>query len=205
MTRILILRYGSGNLTSILHAFSNAGHPVTITEDRPDILQGDVLILPGVGNACSALASLHDKGHIEVLNERFKIGRLTIGICLGAQLMCEYLEEADDSGLGWIHGSVTKIGKDDDFNNGWSRVDMNGVKRLGLSRGISERRGFYFNHKYKLPDSDEMSSIIMSHGSYEVPAVVQKGSAIGIQFHPEKSQINGVRLIRNLLEDYHGV
>lgn len=205
MKRILILKYGSGNLTSISHAFSNAGHPVSITEDRSDILQADVLVLPGVGNACSALTSLHDKGHVGVLNERFQMGRLTIGICLGAQLMCEYLEEADDTGLGWIHGSVTRIGKDDEFNNGWSGVDMNGVKRLGLGRGISKRRGFYFNHKYKLPDSDKTSTIIMCRGSHEVPALVQKGSAIGIQFHPEKSQINGVRLIRNLLEDYHGV
>ena len=119
--------------------------------------------------------------------------------------MCEYLEEAEDSGLGWIEGSVSKIGEVGDFNNGWSRIDMDGIKGLGLGRGISARRGFYFNHKYKMPDSDPVSTVIMSSGNRKVTAVIQKGPAIGIQFHPEKSQLNGVRLIRNLMEDYSGI
>ena len=203
MKKISILKYGAGNVTSIANSFTLAGHPVGVAEDKADILDSDILVMPGVGNASKALKCLKTSGHDKLLIERYNSGNLIVGICLGAQIMCEYLEEANQNGLGWIQGDVAKLGqKAEAFNNGWSKVDDKLMIANNLHRGINRHKGFYFNHGYKLPNNDRASIVINTKGNPLVPAIIIKKSIIGIQFHPEKSQRNGINLIRNIIEDY---
>lgn len=203
MKQIKILNYNSGNITSIINSLQLAGYPASVICERQQIKESDLLILPGVGNAKSAMEFFKNSLYYNAVEERHKQGKPIIGICLGAQIMFEYLEEAECEGFGWMKGCVSRIKHIPYFNNGWSQLEYSKLREAGIGRSLKESNTFYFNHQYILPGRE--SKTISSTTGMKVPSIVMERNLVGIQFHPEKSQISGLKIIRNIIQDYYGI
>lgn len=203
MKNIKVLDYGAGNVGSIITAFTKIGYPPSIALTEKDILSADLLVIPGVGSAKAAITSMQKENLKETLNERHTLKKPLLGICLGAQLLFHYLEEADGIGLSWFPGDVKSLGAPLYFNNGWCHLDSKQFKESGLSRGLGETSTFYFNHQYFFPMSKSYKSISILELEGK-GAICLKDHLCGIQFHPEKSQKSGSLILRNILEDHYG-
>ncbi len=157
------------------------------------------LIVPGVGSAGQVLETMKEKGQIEELRERAIIGQKMLAVCLGAQLFLEYNDEAGMSGLGVVSGSVSKLSGWPQFNIGWSEVE--GLEDIGITSwdDSSERPSFYFNHGYGMNISDPDAKLVRSVGR-GIVAIYQKVNLWGLQFHPEKSRVAGLKIVKEILE-----
>lgn len=200
---IAMLDLGLGNLQSVRNAFRRVGATVRETSEPGVVASADAVILPGVGAFGDGMASLRQKGLIEPVREHAAQGKLLLGICLGMQLLAEEGEEHGlHQGLGLIPGGVTRIQPcAPGFripNIGWNSVHV--LKRTGIFQDTPEGADFYFVHTFSLecPDPGLVSAVI-DCGGREVTAGVQKGAIHGVQFHPEKSQENGLTLIANFV------
>jgi glutamine amidotransferase len=204
MIRVKILNYGSGNIGSMQSAFQKIGINLTQAKTEEDIVNCDLLVLPGVGSAKTVIKTINDSKIIDFLNKRNLLKKPTLGVCLGAQIFFDYLEEANSSGFGWLEGSVNSFKEKPLFNNGWCHIEWNSFKKIGLSRGLLESNTFYFNHQYHLPNNKN-SNIVTIKELPNVPAIYIDGHNCGFQFHPEKSQRAGTIILRNLIKDYYGL
>ena len=202
MKNIKVVEYGGGNVGSIINAFTKIGYPPAIVLTESEILTADLVVLPGVGSAKSAILELEMSATKDALNER-NVRKLPIlGICLGAQILFEYHEEATACGLGWLNGKVNSFSPPMKFNNGWRHLDNIELKAGGLGRGLNESSTFYFNHQYYFSTDGKHKTVSIK----ELPgvgAVCLQEHLCGIQFHPEKSQKSGEILLRNVLRDYY--
>lgn len=202
MKKIKIVQYG-GNIGSIISTFNSIGYPASISTSHSEIVGADLIVLPGVGSAKAAIKSLNNQALVETLNERNAIKKPIIGFCLGAQIMFDYLCEAESSGLGWLTGSVNALEGPLMFNNGWCHLNYSELKKTGLSRGINEKSTYYFNHQYYISPDARFQTVTI-HELNNICAIVIHEHLCGIQFHPEKSQQNGKVLLRNMMKDYYG-
>lgn len=199
---VVVTDYGVGNVHSVVAVFRQLGHRVETRGDVSDIAACDLAVLPGVGSAKEALPKVRHSGIAEAIKARTDAGRPTIGICLGAQLLFGSNEEADGaSGLAVFEGSVRRIqGKG--TNTGWRQLDFDQLRGLGLARGLRSSSTYFFNHEFGM--AVDGSNFICVHAvEPRLPALVARGPTVAIQFHPEKSQASGVRLMRNVV-DYVG-
>ncbi len=201
---VCVINYGLGNLTSVSNALELMCIAHEISSSPQNIEKASHLILPGVGSFKEGIAGLEKGGWIEpirraVLNE----GKRILGICLGMQLFAdEGFENGHYLGLSLLPGRVEKIPIEGTGlalpHIGWNSV----VPQPGHSimRGIAPESDFYFVHSYRYMPEDV--SVIAGVTDYGVPiaAVVEQGNIIGTQFHPEKSQDNGMRLLQNFIE-----
>jgi glutamine amidotransferase len=214
MQRLVIIDYGSGNLHSAAKAFeraareSDAGVSIAVTSDPADVTAADRIVLPGVGafadckNGLDAVAGMREALETSV---RAK-GRPFLGICVGAQLMAERgLEFRITPGFGWIKGDVKVIEPKDASlkvpHMGWNTLDV--VTPHPLLDGIpTGPRGLhaYFVHSYHLDTPDRGALIAETDYGGPVTAMVGRDNVAGTQFHPEKSQGLGLRLIANFLK-----
>lgn len=199
-----IVDYGMGNLRSVRNAVENLGFPSRIV-DAPDDLSGcRRLILPGVGSFREAMENIRGRGWVPAL-ERAVFGERTpiLGICLGMQLFLSAGDEDGPSeGLGWIEGHVRRLEVPDGTK--LPHVGFNSVRhspRPGLLSGVEDLSDFYFVHSYHVVPRD--ASIVTSRAVHgvEFASSVQTGSIFGTQFHPEKSQGNGLRLLHAFLRE----
>jgi len=213
MQRVVIIDYGSGNLHSAHKAFERAaleaGVPARIgVSSRPeDVGAADRVVLPGVGAFSDCKRGLDSvPGLREALEEAVVgRGRPFLGICVGMQLMAQRgLEFGETPGLGWIDGDVKAIVPDDPAlkipHMGWNVLSV--INNHALLAGIpTGPRGLhaYFVHSFHLVARDR--SVVVAETNYGGPvtAIVAKGNTAGTQFHPEKSQALGLRLIANFL------
>lgn len=199
---VVVIDYGVGNVHSVAAVFRQLGHRVEITEDLSDMAACDLAVLPGVGSAKEALPKVRQSGAAEAIKARTDAGRPIIGICLGAQLLFGSNEEADGApGLAVFEGSVRRIqGKG--TNTGWRRLDFDELRDLGLARGLRSSSTYFFNHEFGM--AIDGSNFTCVHAvEPRLPALVARESTVAIQFHPEKSQASGIRLMRNVI-DYVG-
>ena len=197
---ISILDAGTGNLRSIEGAFTFLGVPCRIIASAREVLDSDKLVLPGVGSFRSAMEALHARELVDALHEVI-VGRGVpiLGICLGMQLFADEGEEDGSTpGLGWIPGRVTR------FEASGLKVPHIGFNEVrfepgahDLCRGIGEGADFYFVHSYRFEPRDE--SVVCAWTPYggRFASAIRNGSVFGTQFHPEKSQSNGLRLLSN--------
>jgi len=201
---IVIIDYGLGNLSSISNALSSLGIAHEITNNPVKIQSADKLILPGVGAFKTGMKNLSDFGVIDVLNNEVLVKKKPIlGICLGMQLMCtKSYEGGECQGLGWIDAEVVKF----DYSKtglrvphvGWNDVKCN----LGcpLLIGGREIQTFYFVHSYY----PVLSNLLLSKGicNYGIDfcAIFQKDNIFATQFHPEKSQYEGLEILKKFSE-----
>jgi glutamine amidotransferase len=197
---ITVVDYGMGNLRSVRNALDLLGADVHITDQPQDILQAERLILPGVGAFGRAMENLRERGLIDPLNEKVLNQKTPVlAICLGMQLLAEKsYEHGEYEGLGWIPGSVHLFDNDLPVPHvGWNEIMVQGEPPLfqGLA---SVNREFYFVHSYHVETNANIAATA-GYGS-EFVAAVHKDNIFGTQFHPEKSQQNGLTVLRNFIQ-----
>jgi imidazole glycerol-phosphate synthase subunit HisH len=178
---VAVCDYGAGNVRSVLAALRRLGAVARSTREPSELLEADLVVLPGVGSAASAMTGLREAGLDEALRARVDGGGPTLGICLGLQLG---LEESEEDGgvacLGLLPGRSVRVREGRVPRMGWAPVDPDG-------------EAFYFAHSYA---AETPAATAYSEG---VVAVAESGSFVGVQFHPEKSGPAGARFLSRQL------
>ena len=204
---ITIVDYSSGNISSVINSFSEvckSKYKINVSSDLKIISSSDKIVLPGQGSFKSCVDSLNK---IEGLNETlnrfvFDQKKLLLGICVGMQMFADVgYEENETKGLGWISGKVSKI---DNQNQkfklphiGWNEITI--TKDSSIFKNIDNKSHMYFVHSYEFVPEDK--SVISSTTDYSTNIVcsVEKDNIFGTQFHPEKSDKLGLKLIENFI------
>lgn len=208
MKQVIIIDYGSGNLHSIAKAFEHAAtgrnFKVILSNKASDIKKASHIVLPGVGAFGDCLAGLSAaKGVIDELHESVLENKKPfLGVCVGMQMLAdEGLEHGTHKGLGWIKGKVIPIKTSDTSlkipHMGWNNLEI--LQTHPIFKGIKSGDHAYFVHSYYFDchDKDNILSIVEYGG--RLTASIAKDNIIATQFHPEKSQETGLRLIGNFL------
>jgi imidazole glycerol phosphate synthase glutamine amidotransferase subunit len=197
--RVAVVDYGAGNLVSIGQALTAVGADTTFVRDGTEPLDADALVVPGVGAAAPAMERLRAHRLIEPILGWIAAGRPYLGVCLGLQLLFEASDEDGATTLGVIPGRATELLDAPTLPHiGWNQV----VRRRPhpLFAGIADDADFYFVHSYAgRPDPTVASSVILAetvHGRSFVSAVAA-GPLLGVQFHPERSGTDGLRVVAN--------
>ena len=207
---IAIIDYESGNISSVINSFKkvctnkNIKIEIKVTSDSKTILSSDKIILPGQGSFKNCTESLEKiKGLKDTLNEFAIIKKKPLfGICVGMQIFADVgYEETETKGLGWIAGKVLKInnrgGKYKLPHIGWNQVNI--VKKSKIFNNIKNNSHLYFVHSYEfIPDNKDVVSAITEYSS-NIVCSVEKENIFGTQFHPEKSDQEGLKIIENFI------
>ena len=201
---ITIVNYKMGNIRSIQNALEYLGVAARVSSDPAVISGSEKLILPGVGSFRIAMENLRGMGIVDALHEAVLIKqRPVLGICLGMQLLAEEgTEEGLTRGLGWIRGNVVRFDLHDPSHKvphiGFNTVQFVQANNL-LFKNMGEHSDFYFVHSYHFScaDSKDVSGWSDYHGRFV--ASVQHDNIFGTQFHPEKSQSNGLTVLKNFI------
>jgi len=200
--KVCILDYGSGNVGSIFNLLKYLEINSVVSNKKKDIQNSSHLILPGVGSFESAMKKITQNLPIEYIeNEVVSKGKPFLGICIGMQVLAEYgLEFGKNNGLGWIKGSVIEIesGNQPLPHIGWNNVDF--IQKPKLVSGLDKVNDFYFVNSYcfKLEENNNLIGETTYHEKFA--SIIGKDNILGVQFHPEKSQAAGQKLITNFLE-----
>lgn len=194
-----IIDYGIGNLGSVTNALKKLDADYLISSDPLQLINTDLLILPGVGNASEGMANLKKRNLDKVLIDQIKRRKPFLGICLGMQLLFDESEEGRVACLGILKGEVKKFQKERKVPQiGWNQVLLKNENQLNLS----DKSYFYFvNSYYCLPDD---KSIIAGESVYgeKFPSIIVKDNIVATQFHPEKSGRMGFLLLKSILNKY---
>jgi len=200
-TRIAVVDYGAGNLVSIEQALTQVGAEVTIARD-PDGLRGaDALIVPGVGAAAPAMERLEAAGLVDPIRAWIAADRPFLGICLGLQLLFEGSDEDGAQTLGVLPGRSVRLEDAPTLPHiGWNQVVRK--REHAAFAGIADGADLYFVHSYAgLPAGGLTDDVVLAttdHGRPFVSAVA-RGNLVGVQFHPERSGTDGLRLLANVV------
>jgi imidazole glycerol-phosphate synthase subunit HisH len=198
---IAIIDYDAGNIKSLQFALDKLNVESVLTKDPATIKNASSIILPGVGAFKDAIASLNELGMTKVIREEVANGKPILGICLGMQLFYETsYEDGDWEGIGLLKGSVNRI---PDIvkvpHMGWNTLQKQ--QESPLFQNISGDPFVYFVHSYAIGGNYEKETLVSSSEyGITVPAIVQKGNITGMQFHPEKSGVIGLQLLKNYEE-----
>jgi glutamine amidotransferase len=193
---IAILDYGSGNLRSALRAFERAGKEVVLTSDYQVALEAQGLVVPGVGAFGACMEGLKSVRGDELVRERFKKARPTIGICVGMQILfADGVEHGNYSGVGIWPATVEKLEAKVLPHMGWNTVEV--APGSSLFQGV-EGESFYFVHSYGVT-TPLNTTALQSWTEYDhrLLAAIEDGAFSATQFHPEKSGDAGLHLIKN--------
>ncbi|WP_455285584.1 imidazole glycerol phosphate synthase subunit HisH [[Eubacterium] cellulosolvens] len=193
---VAVFDYGAGNLFNITLALRRQGLDAKVVDSIPQSSESDGLVLPGVGNFRPAISKLRQ--YRDRIAELASEGRPVLGICLGMQLVFESSEEGPGEGLGLVKGNVVRLPDSVKIPHmGWNQLNVS--KPKGILEGINDGSWCYFVHSY-YPNADE--SIVAARTEYGVPfpSVIESGTLIGTQFHPEKSGKIGAALLGNFAE-----
>ena len=205
---VALIDYGSGNLRSAEKALVRAAAgtvDVVVTHDPAIVRKADRIVLPGVGAFAACMSALRERpGVIEAMNEAVQEnGRPFLGICVGMQLMASRgLEFGVTPGLGWIEADVRKIAPADPVlkvpHMGWN--SLSGVTDQPVLAGLREGAPVYFTHSFAMfpQDSADVAAYVDHGGRF--PAAIARDNFAGVQFHPEKSQAAGLKLLADFLE-----
>lgn len=200
---LAVIDYGAGNLRSVLHALNHLGVENLRLVHSPDELKGaDKIILPGVGAFGAGMQQLHAQGLVQPLRDAIRAGVPYLGICLGMQFLFETSDEmGDHEGLGVLPGRVTRFPERDNLkvpHMGWNQLTP--TRPSPLLKGIELDNYAYFVHSYYcVPANADDTLISVCYGD-DFCAGVQRDNVYGVQFHPEKSQKTGLRILTNFME-----
>lgn len=202
---VAILDYGRGNLRSVQKAFEQEGFPATIVDTPSEVMQADRLVLPGQGAFKDCMDTLARKDLLGAVKDFLASGKPYLGLCLGLQILFEWSEEHGGSeGLGVLKGKVRRFPRplvDSEGrvlkvpHMGWNAVEFS--ESEPLFRGLVSGTHFYFVHSYYVePSDDQVACGHTTHG-LRFTSAVRRGPWMATQFHPEKSQAAGLRIVRN--------
>ncbi len=199
MAKIAIFDYGAGNLLSLKSALErNGAESVEIIYDLKDLDRFDGLVLPGVGNFDPAIRSIEKSS--KDLDRAIDKGMPVMGICLGMEMLFERSEEGKLDGLKILEGDVVMLPKNKVKipHMGWNNLEIKGKSKL--LEGVPDQSWVYFVHSYRAAPKSSKLVVATSDYGVSVPAVIEKGNLIGVQFHPEKSGSVGSVMIKNFIE-----
>lgn len=197
MTQVAIIDYGVGNLRSVEKAFAATGCDAVVSGDENLLRKAGRLVLPGVGAFGACMKALTDRGLDELVRERITAGTPLLGVCVGMQMLFDQSEEFGPTpGLGLLRGRVRRFSDDLVVPQvGWNQIRQKGSHPL--FDGIRDAAFFYFVHSYYCEPAKH--EVIVGETDYGVAyaSVVAHQNVCGVQFHPEKSQAAGLRLLSN--------
>ncbi|MDR6786144.1 glutamine amidotransferase [Pedobacter africanus] len=199
---ITIINYGSGNIQAIGNIYTRLKIPFKIANCPEDVNGAEKIILPGVGAFDETISMLDKSGFRDVLDKEVLENNVPVlGICVGMQILANGSEEGQLSGLGWINGYVKKIDKELLVQKpkvphlGWNSLEFS--DDLPLYKGVDKEEGFYFLHSYYFECEEESNIMSKTFYGTSFASSVNKNNIYGVQFHPEKSHHNGVKLLQN--------
>ena len=201
--RVGVIDYGLANIRSVVNALSCFDVDVAVAETGAGLADVGRIVLPGVGSFDAGMAGLVARGHAEALERRVReAGVPFLGICLGMQLLFSGSEEGSAAGLGWIGGTVVRFPSGEGHPKvphvGWSAVEI--APSSALLAGLGSPTDFYFVHEFHAPLSDTagIATGICDYG-VRFCAALETGNDAAVQFHPEKSQLAGMKLLETFL------
>lgn len=205
---LLLIDYGIGNIRSLEKAFQAVGAEPVRSGNPDDIARADRLVLPGVGAFGACADELKRRGLWEPVQTAAEAGTSLLGVCVGMQLLFDASEEmGEHAGLGLLPGRVVRFDGARGTENGrplkvphmgWNTVRA--TRPHSLFDGLADEAHFYFVHSYHAAPADAADILGETEYGERFPAVVQRGNVAGVQFHPEKSQAAGLRLLRNFAD-----
>lgn len=196
---ICIIDYQMGNLRSVQKAFEKVGHDSIISNHHKDIESADKLVLPGVGAFRDAIAEVRKRDLENPVRDAIESGRPFLGICLGLQMLFDVsYEYGEYEGLGVLPGKVVRFDIPSDYkvpHMGWNQINIR--QPTPLLDGVNDGSHFYFVHSYYVSPADD--SCVAAVANYPDPfcAMVWRDNLFATQFHPEKSQRDGLRILKN--------
>ena len=204
---VTIVDYNSGNISSVINSFKEVAKDkvnIEVTSDLKIINSSDKIVLPGQGSFKSCIDGLHSiDGLIDALNEfAIENKKPILGICVGLQMFADIgYEEVETKGLGWISGKVSKIdnqgGKFKLPHIGWNEINI--MKDSKIFKGMKNNPHMYFVHSYEFVPKEQSVIIATTDYSSNIVCAVEKDNIFGTQFHPEKSDKIGLKIIENFI------
>ncbi len=202
MNEVVLIDAGTGNLRSVQKALESFGAKVQRTEDPQKVIAGGRVVLPGVGAFGDFMSGLRARGLEEAVKEIAGRGVPLLGICVGMQALFEVGEEmGEHAGLGLLAGKVVRFAESLPVkipHTGWNQVEVQG--EACLFNGINSGAYVYFNHSYYCEPQNSSDVIGITDYGFRYACAVQRENIFGVQFHPEKSQAVGLRILKNFLE-----
>ena len=201
-SKVLIVDYGMGNIRSLGAALEHLGSDVVVSGDPREITAAKILMLPGVGSFPAAMSVMDHLGLSQAIRDVMDTGKSKLlGICLGMQLLMDSSNEHQGAtGLGLVAGSVERFPTDNELPV--PHIGFNSVRSQRgsvLFAGLGAQTDFYFVHSYRAIAAGPEALVATSHYGEDFVAAIESGNVYGTQFHPEKSQTNGLRLLANFL------
>jgi len=198
---IAIIDYGMGNLRSVQKALEKVGAQALVTQNPKDVHDAQKIVLPGVGAMKPAMEKLQSLGFIKPIQETIRSGKPFLGICLGLQLLFEESDEGGKvKGLGLLPGSVKRFTSLKVPHMGWNQINIK-QSQCPLFAGIDNLSFMYFCHSYFVSPQNTACNATTTDYGVEFTSSVCKDNVFGVQFHPEKSQELGLRILRNFQEN----
>jgi glutamine amidotransferase len=199
---IAIIDYEMGNLRSVQKGFERVGHSAIITSDPAVLANAEKIVLPGVGAFRDAIAALRERKLVEPIRAAIQGGKPFLGICLGLQLLFDRsYEDGEYEGLGIVSGEVVRFRVPSEYkvpHMGWNQLEFR--RRPPIFNGVDDGTHFYFVHSYYVAPKDE--TVIATETDYasKFCSSIWRDRLFAVQFHPEKSQSAGLRLLKNFAE-----
>jgi glutamine amidotransferase len=195
---IAIIDYGVGNLRSVEKAFEAIGATAAVTSDPSAIREAERLVVPGVGAFGECARRLRESGLDKLVLEAAERNKPVLGLCVGLQLMFDEGHEFGvHQGLGLMRGRVVRFPEDGPRvpQIGWNQIED--LSPHPLLEGLADKTYFYFVHSFYIESEDPKDVLALTDYGIRYPSVCARGSVCGVQFHPEKSQDAGLRLLAN--------
>lgn len=198
---IAIVDYGMGNIRSVQNSIFHLGFKSTLVADPNELHKYRKIILPGVGAFGQAINCLNNSGMAEALNMQRQAGAHILGICLGMQLMCSVSKEhGSHDGLNWFSANVLEFSSEDLVvpHMGWDEVDF--VREDPIFEGLQSGGDAYFVHGFYVQCLDSSDVLATTNYGLEFHSMIKRENLYGIQFHPEKSQDFGLKILTNFFK-----
>ena len=205
---ITIVDYGSGNISSVINSFKEVCKnkcKINVSSDLKIISSSDKIVLPGQGSFKSCIEALNNIKDLNEILKQFVFDKKKplLGICVGMQMFADVgFEETETKGLGWIPGKVSKINnKNGKFklpHIGWNEIII--TKESNIFKNIENKSHMYFVHSYELTTKQKNCVVATTNYGNQIIVAIVKDNIFGTQFHPEKSQKNGLKILENFLK-----
>ena len=202
MATIAVIDYDMGNLHSACKGLEKAGAKPIITDSPQVIADADAVVLPGVGSFDPAVQHIRSRQLEKPIEQAIASGKPFLGICLGLQILFDGSEEGKEPGLGIISGMVRRFRSEPGItipHMGWNQLEFT-QSDLSLWQELTSNPYVYFVHSYYVePTNPQVSAAMVTHGSQKVTAAIARDNIMAVQFHPEKSADNGLKILSNFV------